>query len=356
MFDLPTSRLMNTAFLITLLSELGFGAYENDQKTQNLPRMKRQLDDEEIEERNDKKVEYEDETNRHEARFSGGEILWNYGFQAPYAVAIMYNPGGSYGEFSFACSGSFITPRTVLTVAHCFAKDPHPSKYLIVFETLNVFDPSATRMRVKKLISHEQFDYDMENLQAQRFDIGLMIINCDADHVGDTGYLQLPNWAENGRYLDPVPVWYASYGPYVSAGITVNVLKRKEIRLFHSICPERVGRGFDGVYHYCSLPGYEGGVTTWEGDSGTPVVGEDPNIHFRKVVVAMHTGDVILLIIENDVEQIVKTNKEINIHPHTRWILEKLRDEGLAENRYQRNAFTSWGISMTATTTPRTDL
>ena len=174
---------------------------------------------------------YDDDNDDHFHGRSWQGLLINVS-EAPFSASVFKgHPSGVY-----KCSGSFITPKVVITMAHCFSHPLEKHSYYVRYSS----EEPALRgpvIQAADIIVHESFSCDHAETKPS-FDIALIILSIDTHEIGLDQVLSLPNKREGSRFISdkqPVMLNFIGTGPSHHSENRF-LLKRHEVYLYKTGC------------------------------------------------------------------------------------------------------------------------
>ncbi|XP_066477721.1 urokinase-type plasminogen activator [Tiliqua scincoides] len=191
----------------------------------------------------------------------------------PWIAAIFRS--GRKGQF--VCGGSLIDPCWVLTAAHCFEKNPDPSKFTVFLgkSALNTTDSKEQKFHVERIVVHEHFSTDYNN------DIALLKIKslygqC-AEDSQTVKTICLPT--QDLVLRDDFQCEIAGYGKESRTAIFYSrILKSTNVNLISQpLCQNKYynGRTLNSNMFCAGDPQWK--TDACQGDSGGPLVCEHDN-------------------------------------------------------------------------------
>ena len=192
--------------------------------------------------------EYDGANNGYKSRMWRGDLINPE--DAPFAVSIMDPLNLKYVH----CSGSFVTPRVVITAAHCFRVPVHPELYFIRYNTQKPVQVGGRDMAIKQIIRHPRFSCNPLGDPYPHFDIAIVILHCDAEIIGTWQVLNLPFRHHAEKFIDNPDA--DSILTLVATGKSFSwdesyVLKKVRVFLFTKRCEETWVK-FDTNYNLCN--------------------------------------------------------------------------------------------------------
>ena len=268
MINLINCHLTTLFVLLSFLSEFFTEGYDNNSESRSLPRSRRQVN-----ERKDEKIgdeianEYvdevdgdgplpDDETDEDDfgSRFWRGELINNPEIDSPFAASVFKNGDQEGGTRSiYKCAGSFIHPRVVLTVAHCFSQPLDKRGYYVRYYLKNLRE-RGERILSSDVILHDSFE--SANRRAWAYDVALIILESDAARMELSRILSLPYRSEEMTYVSDGgrhKLTVVGAGPSYSLEPGLN-LKEHDAYLYKSICSRIIGSFFNPRYQLCTDP------------------------------------------------------------------------------------------------------
>ena len=180
---------------------------------------------------------------------------------APFAASIIHLDESNKNYF-FVCSGSFVTPRVVITCAHCFRKEPDLEGYLIRSGTR---EPLKEGYSSKLIGVYPPSEYDVDDFSTAFADIAVVILAQPVTNIGTQQVLTLPLQADQQKYINKnISITFVSSGstftshkPYLLKRIKINFLTANCVQWWKNLRPE---------YQFCNNPNDD--LIACEGDSG----------------------------------------------------------------------------------------
>ncbi|XP_061649632.1 transmembrane protease serine 3 [Phyllopteryx taeniolatus] len=197
------------------------------------------------------------------SRIVGGNI--SRPGQFPWQASLHFN-----GEH--LCGGSIITPRWILTAAHCVYGFAEPSLWVVHVGEIEQPVHGEQSIAVEQIIHHVR--YHPKGLD---YDIALVKLSEPLVFNGFVEPICLPNFGE--EFDEGTMCWISGWGATEDKGQTSVVLHSAMVPLLSTkTCNQpQVYQGFISRWMICA--GYlEGGKDSCQGDSGGPLACEDSSL------------------------------------------------------------------------------
>ncbi|XP_055918970.1 trypsin-1 [Eupeodes corollae] len=191
-----------------------------------------------------------------------GKIVGGYQINitdAPHQVSLQ--------TFSHICGGSIISPKWILTAAHCTAGKT-AERFKIRLGSSET-DKGGKVLRVTKLVQHEKFNYSSVDYDFSLLELSEEIVFSDTMKAAS-----LPE-SEEEVFMDGDLCRVSGWGNTQNQNESRTSLREAEVPIFnHELCSDKYKK-FGGVTDRMICAGFlEGGKDACQGDSGGPLINQ----------------------------------------------------------------------------------